>query len=405
MGLHIRRGIGGTCPAKAAARRPALQALLKGLLGPCPAGPAPAPPASTPSAPSSPSTAEAPASRSHKVSNITAAATPLTLKTSSPNVIGADIVPGATQAAAVIATSPFPIPSQAALPTGASPGPTAGPQTPRITATNHGLPSNAATATNEASATAPTCIQAVISRVTNDVSATAPTGIQAMIPTATNGASAAPTAHIQVVTPTATADAAAEADLTARAGVKARGLKLTMPCSKPSSLAAPTTGAVPATVRVPSSCFHTSPEPQSTGMCTLSSVGRTATGVNVETSGVTAKPSLTAAVSQTDRQQTDSCSVRAGPTSCCCKGVVASAVHERGVTSHAPTDIAAVVGLLSSSQSEGGRKDKLCAAEAMSTQTDTREVDCASEGKEEEEQKAEPARSGLVIVTRIAACA
>lgn len=49
--MHIRRGIGGTCPAKAAARRPALQSLLQGLLGPCPVPPTAAPPAAAPAAP------------------------------------------------------------------------------------------------------------------------------------------------------------------------------------------------------------------------------------------------------------------------------------------------------------------------------------------------------------------
>ena len=265
------------------------------------------------------------------------------------------------------------------------------------------MPPTAATATTEASATAPTGIQALILTATNDASATAPTGVQAMIPTATNDASAAPTTHIQVVSPPVTADAAAEADPTARAGAKARGLNMPMPCSKPPSPVAPSTGAVPATVRVPSSCFHTSPEPQSTGMCALSSTGRTATGFSVGTSGVSVRPSLTAAVSQTDRQQTDSCSARAGPTPSCCKGDVASAVQEQAVTSHAQTGIAAIAGLLSPCQGEA--KDKLFAAEAISTQTDIREVDCVSDGKEEEEQKAEQARWGLFMITRIAACA
>lgn len=43
VGLHIRRGIGGTCPAKAAARRPALLGILQSLLGPCPTALAPCP--------------------------------------------------------------------------------------------------------------------------------------------------------------------------------------------------------------------------------------------------------------------------------------------------------------------------------------------------------------------------
>lgn len=401
MGLHIRRGIGGTCPAKAAARRPALQALLKGLLGSCPAGPGPAPPANTPSVSSLTAAAEAPASRSHEDSINTAAATPPTCRVetpspkpiaSSPTVI--DVVPGATQAPAVMATSPLPTTFQAAPPTGASPGPTAGPQAPPSIGTSHGLPPIAATATNETSVTQTTAVKALTPIATNDASATAPTGIQALISSATNDASAAPMAHIQVLTPASTADAATEADLTTHSGAKARGLNVPMPCSKPLSPLAPTTGAVPATVRGPISCLQTSPGSQSTGMCAVSSVGRTATGVSVETSGVTVRPSLSAAVSQTVKQQTDSCSAQAGPTPSC-----------KAVTDCPPTGIAAVVGLLSPCQSEGVGRDKLLAAEAMSTQTDTREVDCASYGKEEEEQKAESARLGLVIVTRVAACA
>ena len=96
VGLHIRRGIGGTCPAKAAARSPALQTLLQGLLVPCPITPTiPAQcPLATVPAPVSTATVTAPTSTA--IAPAPTSAAPAPSETTLPAAITSAAAPAAT---------------------------------------------------------------------------------------------------------------------------------------------------------------------------------------------------------------------------------------------------------------------------------------------------------------------
>ena len=116
MGMHIRRGIGGTCPAKAAARSPALQPLLQGLLGPCPitaTGSGQPPPANAPAATS-------PATAPTSTLPATAASVTAPPATAPPITAPAPAAPYvAIPSSSTSASASFPDPAQAAAASGA----------------------------------------------------------------------------------------------------------------------------------------------------------------------------------------------------------------------------------------------------------------------------------------------
>lgn len=119
--MHIRRGIGGTCPAKAAARSPALQPLLQGLLGPCPitaTAPAQPPPANGPAAtsPATAPTSTSPATAA-SVTAPPATAPPATAPPATAPAPAALYV--AISSSSTSATASFPDPVQATAASGA----------------------------------------------------------------------------------------------------------------------------------------------------------------------------------------------------------------------------------------------------------------------------------------------